>query len=136
MPAYPYKGRKRLLTWKSFLLSMQAALDPQVKMDSLCSDSRLWRKAYRILQAITERSESDGHSLRHNSSSGRTLERSLPHGSSGKESNRSLPHELSGKESTTSLGQINEGDVPAGSNGPALNRDSTKSAVIDLLSTK
>ena len=116
---------------------MQAAFDPQLKMHGSCADARFWRKAYCILQAITERSEiSDGRSLRHNSSSGRTLERSLPHGSSGKESNRSLPHELSGKESTTSLGQIKEGELPADSDGLAPNRDSTNSAVIDLLSTK
>lgn len=98
-------------------------------------------------QAITERSEaskSDARSLRHNSSSGRTPERSLPHGSSGKDSERSLPHELSAKESTASLQQIREGEPE--SNGlqesaadiheAPQNRSSMNSAVIDLLSTK
>lgn len=83
------------------------------------------------MQAITERSEmskSEGRSLRHNSSSGRTHDHSLPHNSSDKEGN-------------VSLQRIQEGDASA--NGAsaegrkqAQRRDSMNSAVIDLLSTK
>ena len=110
------------------------------------------------MQAITERSEGDARSLRHNSSSGRTPDRSLPHDSSGKESNHSLLHgssgkdsnhslqpELSGKESTSSLQQIREGEPEsngaqegeaAHGNGLPHNRSSMNSAIIDLLTTK
>ena len=93
------------------------------------------------LQAITERSEvgskSDSRSLRHNSSSGRTPERSLPHDNSGKESERSLVHDQSGKESTQSLQRIQEGEVSTGAvSQPPQERDSMNSGVVDLLSTK
>ena len=123
---------------------------------------RVWTGVHGVVgaQVITERSEaskSDGRSLRHNSSSGRTPARSLPHdssgkesnrsllhGSSGNESNRSLPHELSGKDSTASLQQIREGEPAsnglqesgARSHNAPQNRSSMNSAVIDLLSTK
>ena len=87
---------------------------------------------------ISERSEaaskSDARSLRHNSSSGRTPERSLPHGSSGKESTRSLAHELSGRDGGSSLRQIREGE--ADSNGRSQHGESMNSSVIDLLTTK
>ena len=93
------------------------------------------------LQAITERSEtnskSDARSLRHNSSSGRTPERRLPHDNSGEESERSLVRDQSGKESTQSLQRIQEGEVSAGGASQApQERDTMSSAAIDLLSTK
>ena len=116
-------------------------------------------KPVSAVQAITERSEGDARSLRHNSSSGRTHDRSLPHNSSGKESNRSLLHgssgkdsnhsllheQLSGKESTSSLQQIREGQAEsngmqgveaAHGNQPPQDRSSMNSAIIDLLTTK